>query len=185
MAILCVDRGDTGSQKQVSGEMCAVLHGYQLEITQQLLNLPQNKRYQDFPSGILLCLPQTHTTTHHGLGTLCISFLRKGLEYRRHLLFFRVQYNQPQDGVCIFETNKGAKPTVGPRQSFLPSFGLEIGATQLLLQPNGQHFFTPGHVSSVTHLLKQDCFRTTLGHSPFLPVAKRETATKKRDNGAQ
>lgn len=94
-------------------------------------------------------------------------------------MFFRVQYNQPQNGMCIFETNKGAKPTVGPGRSFLPSFGLEIGATQLLSQPNGQHFFTPGHVSSVTHLLKQDCFRTTLGQSPFLPVVKQETATKK------
>lgn len=57
MAILCVDRGDTGSQKQVSGEMCAVLHGYQLEITQQLLNLPQNKRCQDFPSACLEHIP--------------------------------------------------------------------------------------------------------------------------------
>lgn len=51
-----------------------------------------------------------------------------------------------------------------------PSFGLETGTTQRFLQPNVQHFFTPGHVSSVVHLLKQDCFWATLGQSPFLPL---------------
>lgn len=66
-----------------------------------------------------------------------------------------------------------------PEQYFLPSFGLETGTTQRLVQPNVQHFFAPGQVSSFRHLWKQDCFQTALGQSPFLPVAKKGDSHKK------
>lgn len=117
------------------------------------------------------------------LSVVCL-FLRFS-ELGRQLLWLKVRKNRnSMVWAYLRKETAGQRARECPGQYFLPSLGLVTGTTQRLLQPNVQHFSVPGQVSSVTHLWKQNCFRTALGQSPFFPVGKKgdsHTHTKKRE----